>query len=357
MASEHINEVTVRGAGVFGLACAFVCLQRGAAVRVIDPAGPGAGASGGTVGALAPHVPEAWNPKKAFQLDSLLMAEGFWAAVAAVGGVDPGYARSGRLQPLADDAAAALAGTRGAGARSLWQGRADWRVVAAGDLGLPADWLGEGAVFVHDTLTARIAPRRAVAALVAAIRARGGAVLTQGEDRGTVIHATGAAGLADLSAALGRGVGQGIKGQSALLRPARECRDLPQLFVAGLHIVPHADGTVAIGSTTERAFDDPRATDAQLDALVETARAACPALRDAPVVDRWAGLRPRARSRAPMLGAWPGRPGHVIANGGFKIGFGMAPKVAEVIADLVLGGHDAIPAGFRVEDSLPRATP
>ena len=35
---------------------------------------------------------------------------------------------------------------------------------------------------------------------------------------------------------------------------------------------------------------------------------------------RWAGLRPRARSRAPMLGAWPGRPGHFIANGGFKIG-------------------------------------
>jgi glycine oxidase len=70
------------------------------------------------------------------------------------------------------------------------------------------------------------------------------------------------------------------------------------------------------------------------------------------VIERWAGLRPRARSRAPMLGRWPGRPGHYIANGGFKIGFGMAPKVAEVMAALMLDGQEAIPEGFRVEDSL-----
>ena len=53
-----------------------------------------------------------------------------------------------------------------------------------------------------------------------------------------------------------------------------------------------------------------------------------------------------------MLGYWPGKPGHFIANGGFKIGFGMAPKVGEVMADLVLDDIDSIPDGFRVEDSL-----
>ena len=52
------------------------------------------------------------------------------------------------------------------------------------------------------------------------------------------------------------------------------------------------------------------------------------------------------------LGPWPGREGHYIANGGFKIGFGVAPKVAQVMAALVLEGRDGIPAGFRVEDSL-----
>jgi len=65
-------------------------------------------------------------------------------------------------------------------------------------------------------------------------------------------------------------------------------------------------------------------------------------------------VRPRANSRAPMLGPWPGRPGHFIANGGFKIGFGMAPKIAETMADLVLDGRDSIPDPFRVEASLPQ---
>jgi glycine oxidase len=46
------------------------------------------------------------------------------------------------------------------------------------------------------------------------------------------------------------------------------------------------------------------------------------------------------------MGAWPGRAGHFVANGGFKIGFGMAPKVAEVMADLVLEGQDGVPEGF-----------
>ena len=61
------DKLTVRGAGIFGLSIAWVLPQRGAQVQVIDPDGVGAGASGGIVGALAPHVPENWNPKKQFQ--------------------------------------------------------------------------------------------------------------------------------------------------------------------------------------------------------------------------------------------------------------------------------------------------
>jgi len=344
-------DVTVHGAGIFGLAIAWDCIRRGARVRVIEAARIGAGSSGGLVGALAPHVPEQWNPKKAFQLEALLMAEGFWAGVAAAGGTDPGYARTGRLQPLADAAAVDLARGRAAGAEALWQGRAEWRVVpAAADGWAPAAASG---FMVHDTLTARMAPRRAAAALAAAIRAQGGEIVEGGgEPAGLQIWAAGAAGLAALSADLGRTVGAAVKGQSALLRPSMDVTALPQVFAEALHIVPHADGSVAIGSTSEREFEAPDTVDAQLEALIDKARTLCPALAGAPVIDRWAGARPRARTRAPMLGEWPGRPGHFVANGGFKIGFGIAPKVAEVMADLVLEGRDGIPDGFRVEDSL-----
>jgi glycine oxidase len=127
---------------------------------------------------------------------------------------------------------------------------------------------------------------------------------------------------------------------------------MPQLFVGGLHVVPHSDGTVAIGSTSERDFDQATSTDTQLDQLIDTARQSVPALRDAPVLERWAGVRPRSKSRAPVMGRWPGRTGHFISNGGFKIGFGMAPGMARVMADLVLDGQDVIPDDFRFEHLL-----
>jgi glycine/D-amino acid oxidase-like deaminating enzyme len=342
-------DVRVMGAGIFGLSIAYACARRGARVAVVDPAGPGAGASGGLVGALAPHVPEGWNPKKQFQFESLAMAPEWWAGVEAVAGHSAGYARSGRLQPVADAAALDLAGERGMAARALWRDIAVWQIEPA-----PAgDWapVSPTGMVIRDTLSARVHPRAAVAALVAAVRALGGRIGTEAAGAGgPVVWATGHAGLSDLSAATGRAVGTGVKGQAALL--ALDRRDAPQIFADGVHVVPHADGTVAIGSTSERAFADPAATDGQLDALLARAVAVCPALAGAPVIDRWAGVRPRARSRSPMLGPWPGRAGHLVANGGFKIGFGIAPKVAEVMADLVLEGRDTIPDGFRVEDNL-----
>jgi glycine/D-amino acid oxidase-like deaminating enzyme len=347
-----VFDVILHGAGVFGLACAWACARRGARVMVVDPGGVAAGASGGVVGALAPHAPGNWNAKKQFQLESLLMAADWWADVAAAGGGDPGYGRHGRLQPLADDRARALAADRCIDAAAVWGDAANWQLIPARDAGewapvTPTGWL------VRDTLSARLHPARACAALAAAIMARGGTVGTSlpAVPSGTPeIHATGAAGLADLSAELGQPIGRAVKGQAALLRCDRA--GAPQLYADGLHLVPHEDGTVAIGSTSENEFSDPAATDALLDDVIARAVRACPALRGVPVVARWSGLRPRARSRAPMLGRHPLRTSTFIANGGFKIGFGMAPKIAETMADQVLAGQDAIPEGFRVSDNL-----
>ena len=157
------------------------------------------------------------------------------------------------------------------------------------------------------------------------------------------IWATGTPGLVALNTALDRKIGQGVKGQSLLLSHAAP--DSPQVFADGLHIVPHADGTTAIGSTSENTYDtvhpDHRAQD-----LLARAVAICPTLADAPVLDIWAGLRPRARSRAPVLAPWPGRPGHLIVNGGFKIGFGMAPLIADLTAQILLDDRRDIPDLF-----------
>ena len=341
-------DITVRGAGIFGLSIAWALVRRGARVQVIDPHGPAAGASGGIVGALAPHVPENWNAKKQFQLESLLMAPDFWAEVENMGGLSPGYARLGRIQPVSDAAGLALAQARATSARRLWGDAAQWHVRRAE----PKEWTVAcpSGHEIFDTLSARIHPKQACLSLVAALRARGIQVLTDGTDQGAIVHATGIDGLHRLSAERGRLVGGPIKGQAAVLDCAMP--GSPQLFVDGLHIIPHADGTTAIGSTTERAFSTDTATDTQLDTIIARVRAAVPALADAPVIARWAGLRPRSRSRAPMLGQWPDRPGHYIANGGFKIGFGMAPKVAQTMADLILDANHTIPDGFEVAASF-----
>lgn len=342
-------DVTIFGAGAFGLSVGFACAVRGASVRVIDPHGVAAGSSGGIVGALAPHVPENWNDKKAFQFESLIAADSFWAKVEEMSGQETGYLRSGRLQPLNDERAVELARAREKTSSELWQGLADWSIVSAKDFG---DWAPQSAtgLLVRDTLTARIHPRMATQALAAAVVFLGGEVVCEGPATGHIVHATGWRGLIDLSAAMSKPVGNGVKGQAALLR--YDAAALPQLFADSLHIVPHVDGTVAIGSTSEREFEDPTAVDGQLEDVIARAILAFPVLKDAPVIERWAGVRPRAKSRAPMLGKHPLNSGEFIANGGFKIGFGMAPKVGEAMAELILEGRDTIPSGFRPEASL-----
>ena len=228
-----------------------------------------------------------------------------------------------------------------------WGTAAEWRVEPA--TGDPTQPVSPSGWVLHDTLAARLSPRGGLAALAAALRGKGVEILADAPDTGMVVHATGAAGLHALSAAFGRKLGSGVKGQAALLRP--DILPAAQIYASGLHLVPHANGTLAVGSTTETTWQT-EGPDAQLDLLIERARALLPCLATAPVVERWAGLRPRAASRQLLLGAWPGRNGHFIANGGFKIGFGMAPKAAFRLVDLVLTGCNAIPAQFLPESLL-----
>ena len=107
-----------------------------------------------------------------------------------------------------------------------------------------------------------------------------------------------------------------------------------------------------MGSTSEREYENANSTDAHLDSVIERAFDILPDLQNAKVLARWAGVRPRSKSRAPVLGSHPINASEYIANGGFKIGFGMAPKIAQVVADFVLENTDTIPSDFRVEKSL-----
>ena len=355
------GDIIVIGAGALGLASALALARDGWQVEVLEAAGVGAGASGGLVGALSPHIPRGWSDKKQLQLDALIGADAYWREVETLGGLAPGYARTGRWMPLTAPEAAARMAADGAEARRHWPADFTWEVVPAAML--PA-WIDPEAApwgAVHETLSARLHPRRALAALVAALEALGGRVRCGTEvsairpgcvdlagahlSTETIVIAAGTGGAGLVAPAMPGSAGLGVKGQAALLRPAGP--PPPAMFYGdGLYVVPHDDGSVAVGSTSEKEFSDPAATDSQLDALIARAARLCPPLRGAAVLERWAGVRPRAPKADPLVGPVPGWPGVFVANGGFRTGFSFAPLIGAAIADLAAGRPSGLPARF-----------
>ena len=168
-----------------------------------------------------------------------------------------------------------------------------------------------------------------------------------------MVWATGYEGLIELSEEFGLELGSGEKGQALSL--GLNASDKPQAYLDGIHVVPHADGTTAVGSTSEREFDKAGETDERLDDLHARAVRLLPDLDGAPVLKRWAGIRPRSRTRAPLLGRHPRKQGNFVANGGFKTGFGVAPLVGEVMADLVLDGFNRIPEPLALASAMRAA--
>lgn len=344
--------IDVLGGGIFGLTVAYCLQKRGASVRIVEDQAIGAGASGGVVGALAPHTPDNWNDKKQFQFESLIAMPAFWADVDARSGLSSGYRQAGRLVALADKRELDLAHARAASAEHFWQGKASWNVITSGEYGTWEAHSPTG-MFSLDTLSAHISPKAACDSLAKAFLSVGGKIEIGGmrnpKSDATVL-CTGYRGLLDLSTELGCSFGSGVKGQGVLL--GYNAGSVPHIFAEGLHFIPHVDGNVAIGSTSEKTWVAEHDTDHQLETIVEHAKRILPCLRDANVVKRWAGIRPKTARRTPILGAHPGQDRVFIANGGFKIGFGMAVKTGEVMADLILTGQADIPASFTVAANL-----
>ena len=355
-----------------GLWAAVYAERLGIDTLLIDAGRIGGGASGGLLGALMPHMPDKWNAKKQFQFDALLSLETEIAALEATTGLPAGYRRSGRIIPLPKPHLKTIALRHSTDAEVNWnqQGRAfHWHV---SDQPAVSGWIDPAAGesgFVHDTLAARVAPRSLVTALkvfldqarhvrIAEMAALGSLDMETGaaEIDGTEVnfgHCIIAAGHASFpilqrfNPGLPQPLGQPVKGQAALLKADID-PVFPVIFRDGLYIVAHEGGHVAIGSTSENSFADPHGTDDQLEPLIAAAREMAPALADAPVVERWAGLRPKAIDRDPMVGRHPDHPRLHALTGGFKVSFGLAHRLAECVTGEIAGQ----PAGFDLPDSF-----
>jgi len=356
---SHKWDVIVIGGGIWGLACAYENAKRGRSVALFEAGKVGQGTSGGLVGAMAPHVPDNWNMKKQFQFDALVAAPDYWAEIEAVSQHTSGFDRIGRLTLLKDERERALAEQRVQTAQQFWGGRYAWQVIDGHDrIAASAAPFG----IVCDTISGRLHPTQAVKALELACRAKGVEIFENhrvtelGENivfgvwgqaqAEAIILAGGTEGFTLLDYHLGCNTGTAVKGQAALLD--YNLGALPQVHSAGIYIVPHADGTTGIGSTVEKTWGQPFEVDEKLDEVIAAARIMCPELVDAPVISRWAGLRPKARRRHPMLGPVPDLQGVYVAMGAFTIGFSIAHQVAGVLADYVQGTEVELPKNFSV---------
>jgi len=108
-----------------------------------------------------------------------------------------------------------------------------------------------------------------------------------------------------------------------------------------LYLVPRGDGRITIGASIERAGFDKSVQEATIQALLDEAAALWPPVREAEVVETWAGLRPGSEDGLPILGAWS-KENCWIASGHFRNGILLAPGTARVISELLLGEPPSI---------------
>lgn len=103
------------------------------------------------------------------------------------------------------------------------------------------------------------------------------------------------------------------------------------------YLIPRSDGRLLVGATVEEAGFDKRTDPATIQRLHRAALELVPQLRDAKILEDWAGLRPGTPDALPILGATE-TPGYFVATGHFRDGILLAPITAQLMA-AVIEGH------------------
>lgn len=113
------------------------------------------------------------------------------------------------------------------------------------------------------------------------------------------------------------------------------------------YLVPRHDGRVLAGSTAERAGFDKRVTEEGTRAIKALAGEIAPVISELPILDSWAGFRPRASDGLPVLGSSGTVNGLFYATGHYRNGILLAPITGELIADEIAAGtRTGIPEAF-----------
>src|SRR5688572_1003724 len=104
------------------------------------------------------------------------------------------------------------------------------------------------------------------------------------------------------------------------------------------YIVPRRDGRLLAGSTSEHAGFAKQVTAGGMSTILQNAQEIAPSISALPIVDTWAGLRPRAPDNLPVLGPCDEISGLFYATGHYRNGILLAPVTGELIAEAIVAG-------------------
>jgi glycine oxidase len=364
------TDVTVVGAGVIGLSCAWRAAAAGLAVALVDPA-PGSGASRVAGGMLAP-VTEAWPGEESLLelgAESLRRWPGFAAELAVAAGVSAGLRTEGTVVVATGtgdrdelDELARYLGGLGREVRRL-SGRELRRLEPAlgpevrGGLDVPGDLAVDNRALLDalraavDRAGVRVLERRVEEVVDDGARVLG--VRVDGEvlaaERVLVCAGAHSGGL---HPAL-RGLVRPVKGEvvrlvrrpGALPPPARTVRAL--VDGRAVYAVPRDGGGLVIGATQAETGFDTDVTVGGVRDLLRDAERVLPGIAEYALVETAAGLRPGSPDNRPLIGAL-GPDGLLAATGHHRNGMLLAPLTADAVLALLRG--EAVPAAVAAAD-------
>ena len=360
-------DAVIVGAGVIGLACAWLAARRGLRVRVLERGQPGDGASGVAAGMLAPVGEATWGEEELLKL--ALRSHALWpefaTQLAATAGRDPGFLELGAIHVALDRDEASELRRRFELMRSLdleavWLRPHDARELEPGIS--PSCAAG-----VHAPHEAAADPPLLLEALRLAADAEAAEILTGTEVREPLLDdgrlagvrtadgaehraestvlATGAwSGAAEWLPVEARPPVRPVKGQILTLKGPAGAPVCERIVVSErVYIVPRLDGRVIVGATVEEQGFDTRVTAGGVHELLREAYRALPDVAELELSEAVAGLRPGTPDNAPLIGSAE-LDGLVYATGHYRNGILLAPVTAEVVAAEIAGEQTEVDA-------------
>lgn len=360
-------DVLVIGGGIIGCSVAYALACRGVRVSVLERDRVGWGAPRAAAGFVWPTMTsrthDAW-------FDLCLAASTSYEAYAArlreETGLDPEYRRTGALRVAA-----------GGPERDELRGKGAWMRSA----GVEVSWVE---IDEARRIEPRLSPELAGALWLPTAAQVAGDRMAQALAHGTVLHGgevregvtvlglehaaghvtgvrTGAGVVPAAQVVLAAGAWSGaltaelphplpvrpVKGQSLIAEtPPGWLRHIVTGTAGSL--VPRGEGRLYIGATIENAGFDTQPGLGQVADRINAAESLVPGARSLVFVEARAGLRPASPTYIPIMGPVRGCSGLIAATAHYRNGILLGPLTGEAVAELLLGGHDALELFRRV---------